>query len=186
MNNDVITRRIKKLLMIVACAIVLAIVSRYCFMLSAVDGMSMYPTLRDKELLVVNKAVYKASEPERFDIVIFATPLSDTGYYVKRVIGLPGETVQIDANGIIYINGEELDEQYGYGDIEDSGRASEPVVVGKDEYFVMGDNRNHSEDSRFALVGNIKKDKILGRVKVRIRPLDKFGYIDLYMERHGK
>ena len=76
-----------------------------------------------------------------------------------------------------------FEEDYGYEQILDPGRARLGVTLGENEYFVMGDNRNHSEDSRFMLVGNISKDKILGKVIMRLWPLEKYGYIDLYMER---
>ena len=131
----------------------------------------------------MDKLVYKRQEPQRFDIIIFEAPVSNTGYFIKRVIGLPGETIQIDYEGKIYINGEELEESYGYETIMDPGRAIVPVEIGENEYFVMGDNRNHSEDSRFEAVGNVKKDIILGKVTVRTFPISKYGYIDTYMER---
>ncbi len=152
-------------------------------MRSVVDGMSMYPTLEDREHVLVDKAIYKRSEPQRFDIIIFEAPYSNTGYYIKRIIGLPGETVKVDYEGNIYIDGELLEEHYGAETIQDPGRAVVPVQVGENEYFVMGDNRNHSEDSRFEAVGNVSKDIILGKVTVRTFPLEKYGYIDLYRER---
>ena len=97
-------------------------------------------------------------------------------YYIKRIIGLPGETVQI-VDGYIYINGKQLDEHYGNEIIEEAGMAAEPVTLGEDEYFVMGDNRNNSQDSRVSDVGAIHRDELMGRAWIRIWPLDQFGVI---------
>ncbi|MDE5864704.1 MAG: signal peptidase I, partial [Lachnospiraceae bacterium] len=122
-----------------------------------VDGDSMYDTLSDRDNLIVSKISYLLGEPERFDIVIF--PVDDEGtYYIKRIIGLPGETIRIDEDGVIYINEKPLQEDYGYETIELNriGRAREGVTLGDDEYFVMGDNRNNSTDSRTEEVGNIE------------------------------
>ena len=96
---------------------------------------------------------------------------------IKRIIGLPGETVQIDENGNIYINGELLEENYGAETIQNPGRAANPITLGDDEYFVMGDNRNNSKDSRSEEVGNVKRSQIIGRAWLRIWPLNKFGLL---------
>ena len=90
---------------------------------------------------------------------------------------LPGETVQIDENGNIYINGELLEENYGAETIQNPGRAANPITLGDDEYFVMGDNRNNSKDSRSEEVGNVKRSQIIGRAWLRIWPLNKFGLL---------
>ena len=96
---------------------------------------------------------------------------------MKRIIGLPGETVQIDLEGNIYINGEILEEDYGLEPILFPGLAAEPITLGEDEYFVLGDNRNNSSDSRDASVGNIHRDDIVGKAWVRIWPLNKIGVL---------
>ena len=98
-----------------------------------------------------------------------------TGGHV--ILGLPGETVQIDENGKIYINGEVLEENYGAETIRSAGRASKPITLGEDEYFVMGDNRNNSKDSRSEDVGNVSRSQIIGRAWVRIWPLSKIGVL---------
>ena len=174
---------IKILLIAVALFLFVFFIAKLYLMRTIVDGSSMYPTLENGEHVLVEKHAYANKEPERFDIVVFATPISTTGNFVKRIVGLPGETVQIDNYGNIYINGELIEENYGAEKLTDPGRARKGVTLGEDEYFVMGDNRNHSEDSRFMLVGNIKKDRFLGKVTLRIWPIDKYGYIDLYMDR---
>lgn len=149
----------------------------YVVQRTEVDGGSMESTLYDKDNLLVDKISYKLTNPKRFDIIVFPFNEEDNIYYIKRIIGMPGETVQIDEEGRIYIDGEILEESYGREVIkrEYIGRAAEPVKLGEDEYFVMGDNRNRSTDSRMEIVGNVHKDDIVGKAWVRIWPLSRFG-----------
>ncbi len=142
-----------------------------------VSGSSMEPTLQDGDSLLVDKLSYRFKEPKRFDIVIFPYKYGDNQYFIKRVIGLPGETVRVDFDGNIYINEEKLDESYGAEVILDPGRAETAVTLGEGEFFVMGDNRNHSMDSRDISVGNVQKKDILGKAFVRIYPFSSFGGI---------
>ena len=139
-------------------------------------GTSMQPTLMDRDQLIVEKVSYYFNDPQRYDIIVFPYPEEPSKHYIKRIIGLPGETVQI-IDGYVYINGELLDEHYGNAVMDYAGVAEEPVVLGDDEYFVLGDNRNNSEDSRYAAVGNIKRSEISGRAWVRIWPLSSFGVL---------
>lgn len=139
-----------------------------------VDGSSMETTLTDGDNLLVDKISYRFKDPERFDIIVFPFKYQENTYYIKRIIGMPGEVVQIDYEGNIYINGEILQESYGREIIspEHIGIALNPITLGEDEYFVMGDNRNNSSDSRTEIVGNIKRDDIVGKAWVRIWPFD--------------
>ena len=144
-----------------------------------VEGASMENTLHNGDNLIVDKLSYRFHDPERFDIIVFPFQFQDNTYYIKRIIGLPGETVQIMDDGSIYINGEKLEENYGMEVIkpETIGRASEPIELGDDEYFVMGDNRNNSSDSRTDMVGNIKRENIIGKAWLRIWPVSDFGIL---------
>lgn len=144
-----------------------------------VKGASMESTLQNGDQLITDKITYRFRDPQRFDIIVFPFQYEKDTYYIKRIIGLPGETVQIGEDGTIYIDGEVLEESYGREVIspENIGRAAEPITLGEDEYFVMGDNRNNSMDSRTAIVGNIHREDIIGRAWVRIWPLDKFGVL---------
>ena len=142
-----------------------------------VSGSSMEPKLSNNDNLIVDKITYRFKDPERYDIIVFPFEYEDNTYYIKRIIGLPGETVYIDNEGTIYINDTALDETYGREVIKEPGRAYEPITLGEDEYFVMGDNRNNSTDSRDPSVGNIKKDRIIGRAWLRIWPFNRFGFI---------
>ncbi len=141
-----------------------------------VSGESMETTLSDGDHLIVDKITYRFRDPKRYDIVVFPYRYEENTYYIKRIIGLPGETVQI-VDGYVYINGVQLDEHYGNALIKDPGQAAQPITLGEDEYFVMGDNRNNSQDSRSANVGVVHRDELLGRAWIRIWPLDKFGVI---------
>ena len=149
---------------------------------TVVEQTSMETTLQSGDSLLVDKISYRFSDPKRFEIVIFPYKLAEKKtFYIKRVIGLPGETVRIDYDGNIYINGEILEEDYGREVIQPnsvwSAKMNEGVTLADDEYFVMGDNRNNSVDSRFDNVGPIKRDDIIGRAILRIWPLNKFGKI---------
>ena len=142
---------------------------------TVVDGSSMEPTLSDGDQLIVDKVSYYFREPERFDIIVFPYQYEEDTYFIKRIIGLPGETVRIDEKGTIYIDGEELVESYGREVIKNAGLAATEQTLGDDEYFVLGDNRNNSTDSRSEEVGLIHRADIVGRAWVRIYPFDKIG-----------
>ncbi len=141
-----------------------------------VSGDSMKNTLHHGDQLIVDKITYRFKEPVRYDIIVFPYQYEEDTFYIKRIIGLPGETVQI-VNGEIYINGEILRETYGREVIRDPGMAAEPVQLGEDEYFVLGDNRNASSDSREPSVGVIHRNDIVGRAWIRIWPLNKAGIL---------
>ena len=130
---------------------------------TVVDGHSMNDTLQDQDNLIVDKLSYRFTDIDRFDIVVFRYHGDPKTYFIKRVIGLPGETVQITGDDI-YINGELLKEDYGKEPMESPGRASETITLGEDEYFVLGDNRNHSADSRSEKYGMISENRIVGKV----------------------
>lgn len=153
------------------------LVVRYVGQRTVVMGHSMEPTLSDQDNLLVDKLSYRLHDPKRFDVVVFPYQYADKTYFIKRIIGLPGETVRIDDTGNIYINDELLIEAYGKEVIEDPGLARDGITLGADEYFVLGDNRNDSSDSRFVSVGNIKGSQIIGKAFLRIYPFSSFGRI---------
>lgn len=161
-----------------------AVVLLLCFLLityvgqrTRVIGDSMQATLQDGDNLIVDKISYRFHDPARFDIIVFPYEYEEDTFYIKRIIGLPGETVWINTSGDIYINGALLQENYGLERISYAGLAAVPIKLGEDEYFVLGDNRNNSRDSRFDVVGTIQRDKIVGRAWVRIYPFDKISVI---------
>lgn len=163
-------------ILIVICATYLIVT--YVGQRTKVSGASMEATLHNGDNLIVDKISYRFRDPKRYEIIVFPYRYAEDTYYIKRIIGLLGETVQI-IDGYVYINGEQLDESYGLEVIEDDkyGLAAEPIELGKDEYFVLGDNRNHSSDSREPNVGVLHRDELIGRAWVRIWPLDSIGVI---------
>lgn len=144
---------------------------------SGVTGYSMEPALTNGDAVLVDKLRYHFTLPKRFDIVVFS-PKSDMGhYYMKRVIGLPGERVQI-IDGMVYINGEKLKEPMETEKMLNAGLAQEEILLGEDEYFLLGDNRNNSEDSRFQTVGNVKFTNIVGKAWLKVTTLNDVGLIE--------
>ncbi len=137
----------------------------------------MQTTLYDGDQVLVDKLTYRFREPQRFDLIAFPYRYEDDTFYVKRIIGLPGEKIRIDTQGTIFINDVALDEDYGTETISRPGYASTPRILGEDEYFVLGDNRNDSVDSRFAAVGYVRRQEIIGRVFFRIYPFSSMGKI---------
>lgn len=171
--KEVLSTSVYLLIVLLAAYLIITYVGQR----TQVSGSSMETTLSDGDNLIVDKISYRFHEPERFDIIVFPFQYAQNTYYIKRIIGLPGETVRIDEEGNIYINDELLEESYGREVIAYAGRAAEEIQLADDEYFVLGDNRNNSSDSRDPSVGNIKRDDIIGRAWVRIWPFSKFGIL---------
>ena len=158
---------------VVAVAMAWFLVHSFCMQVQ-VSGASMEPLLSADEVVLVNRLTYDVGKPERFDVVVFER--EDKKKNVKRVIGLPGETVQIKG-GFVFIDGELLPAEDGLEQVSLAGRADTPIKLEKDEYFLLGDNRDSSEDSRFPNIGNVKKQQIQGKVWFRILPLLKLDFI---------
>ncbi|MCI8294111.1 MAG: signal peptidase I [Hespellia sp.] len=142
-----------------------------------VSGSSMETTLSDGDQLIVDKISFRFREPRRYEIIVFPYQHEEDTYYIKRIIGLPGDTLWI-ADGVVYVDGEPLeDETYGNEPMLNPGIAQEAITLGEDEYFVLGDNRNHSSDSRETSVGVLNRQDLIGRAWIRIWPLSEFGVI---------
>lgn len=141
-------------------------------------GDSMSPVLRNGDVVLVNRIVYNATTPKRGDVIVFKPKGNENDhYYIKRIVGLPGETIEIIENRV-YIDGERLEEDYETTNIDDVGVVDEKLKLAGDEYFVLGDNREQSEDSRDADVGNVKREYIYGKAWFVITPGDEFGVVN--------
>lgn len=157
---------------------VLVLSPKYLMEKFLVDGTSMENSFHDGEQVLIEKVSRYFNGPDRFDVVVFTKNHGTyTKTYIKRVIGLPGETVQIVENRIL-INGTELEENFGKDPIESAGIASEPILLGAGEYFVLGDNRRVSVDSRDKMVSKVKLDELDGVVFLRVAPFSAFGRIE--------
>ena len=143
----------------------------------SVIGDSMNPVLHNKDVTLVNRIIYNATTPKRGDIIAFKPKGNENAhYYIKRIVGLPGEKVEIVENRI-YIDGKKLEEDYKTTKIDDIGIVNEEIQLGTDEYFVLGDNRENSEDSRNADVGNVKRSYIYGKIWLTLSPKEHFGLV---------
>lgn len=194
LSKRILSGGMELMLYVVIALVCIFVIPKYVVQRTEVSGPSMESTLHDKDSILVEKLSYRFGEPKRFDVVIFYHFFDDEfaeagekivhdkkdedsyDFYVKRIIGLPGETVQI-VGETIYINGEPLEENYGKDPITYEGVAEEPIKLGKDEYFVLGDNREVSQDSRYEEVGNVKKELIVGKAWLRVYPFNKIGFL---------
>jgi signal peptidase I len=161
---------------VVVLAVILYIGISFAVQAVHVEGLSMFATLEDNDYLIANKIDYRLHAPQRGDIIILRPPTNNSTDFIKRIIALPGERLLI-RDGAVYINGHKLDEPYLPEEwtIDNTWNGGAEAVIPPNEYFVMGDNRNRSQDSRF--FGPISRDRIDGKAWFRIWPLDKFGNI---------
>lgn len=187
LKKRIISALLEISLYVVIAVVCIFVVPKYVVQRTEVSGPSMENTLHNKDNILVEKLSYRFGDPKRFDIIVFyhfddpeirdKEDASCYDFYVKRIIGLPGETVQI-VDDTIYINGEPLEEHYGKDPITESGIADEPFTLDEDEYFVLGDNRKVSQDSRYEAVGNIAREDIVGKAWFRMYPFSKFGFLN--------
>ena len=144
---------------------------------TSVVGQSMSKTLNGGDQILVNRFDYKVTDPKTNDIIVFLPNGNEKShYYVKRVIGVPGDTVQVK-NGTVYVNGKAFDEETDVASIEDAGLAADEITLGPDEYFVLGDNRKNSEDSRSADIGKVKRSYIYGKAWFVASPKKDWGFV---------
>lgn len=162
----------------IVIVLAIAFVFVYFFgMRTSVVGQSMAETLDNGDQILVNRFIYKIVGPKANDVVVFLPNGNEKShYYVKRVVGVPGDTVQIK-DGTVYINGTAFEEKVDTAAMEDAGLAGDSITLGDDEYFVLGDNRNNSEDSRYANIGNVKREYMVGKAWFVLTTGDRFGFI---------
>ena len=177
--NIPLLREIAIWILEIAIAVALAGVCVYFVgVRTTVVGQSMNPTLEGGQQILVNRFCYKLTDPDPNDVIVFLPNGNEKShYYVKRVIAGPGDTVQIKS-GAIYVNGELFDDAVDAAAIKEAGIAEEEILVGEDEYFVLGDNRNNSEDSRYDNIGNVKKEYIVGKAWFIVSPFRDMGRVE--------
>ena len=177
LRNDRTRGNVKWVFEIIVTLVFAVLVAISAFQTVTLQESAMEPTYSVGEKFFVNRALYKISSPKRGDVIVFKTSASDSAaLHIRRVIGLPGETVQVK-DGKIYINGKAYEENGAYQDMTDGGLANSAITLESGEYFVLGDNRNNSEDSRFSDIGNISKKYIVGKVWFTVSPKNKIGFI---------
>ena len=161
----------------IVMSIILALLVVYCIgMKTSIIGSSMEPSLYNGQEIFLNRLVYKITSPKAGDVVVFLPNGNEKShYYVKRVVAVPGDELYVK-NGILYVNNEVQDE-YINDKIAEAGLAENKIELGDDEYFCLGDNRPVSQDSRYEEVGPVKRSIIVGKVWIRIWPLNKFGKV---------
>jgi len=162
----------------VIIAVALAFLFVYYFgMRTRIIGNSMQPLFDDGEQILTDKFVYIFGDPKPNDIIVFLpNGNAKSHYYVKRVVGVPGDRIRIK-DGILYVNGERFEEKVDVSTMEYAGLAENEIELDKDEFFVLGDNRNSSEDSRYANIGLVRKEYIVGKCWFRVFPLKKIKFI---------
>ena len=155
-----------------------ALVGIAMFQSVTMQESSMEPTISVGDRYFMNRVIYRVSSPKRGDVIVFRTNASDdAAVHIRRVIGLPGETVQI-VDGQILINGETYKEGRDFPVISNPGMASSPVTLESGEYFVLGDNRNNSEDSRYGSIGKVNKKYITGKLWFKLFPVKSIGFFE--------
>ena len=176
-ENDVKMRARVRMIFEIAATLALAALVAVCFFQSVImQESSMEPTISVGARFFINMISYRIGDPQRGDIVVFKTNGSDeAALHIRRIIGLPGETVQI-VNGRVLVDGATLKEAGDFPTIVNPGAAETPVTLETNQYFVLGDNRNNSEDSRFGDIGIIKKEYLVGKLWFTIAPLKKLGF----------
>lgn len=160
----------------VAVILVMLLFSHYIVQLTVVAGHSMEPTLADGDLIILDKISSRLVNYQRDDIIVFPVPADQDKNYIKRIVGLPGDKIDI-IDQCLYVNDQKLSGKNNQT-IYSKGDMPFPLTVPKDLFFVLGDNRGNSKDSRLTEIGLIKESEILGKTWIRLFPISKFGRIE--------
>lgn len=177
LENEKVRNVLGWVFQIVVTLVFAALVAVMMFQSVTMQESSMEPTLSVGDKFFMNRVIYRITSPERGDIIVFKTNASDeAALHIRRVIGLPGETIQI-ADGCILINGETYKEGKDFPMISNPGLAESQITLESGEYFVLGDNRNNSEDSRYGDIGLVNKKYIVGKLWFTCSPIKKIGFL---------
>ena len=181
--NSKVKTLLKFLCFVVVVGSIVWLFNLFLYAPTVINGDSMRPSLSDGDIIIIDKITYRMEEIERYDIVAFKYKYDYSQMYIKRVIGMPGETIYMKDNKIFILNEntgeyEQLKEYYGLYKGENKYPDCEPMTLGEDEYFVLGDNRNDSEDSRSSVIGAVKRNLIIGKAFFRILPFNGIGSLE--------
>ncbi len=177
LENDKVRNTIRWAFEIVVALLFGALTAVLMFQSVTMQESSMEPTISVGDRFYMNRVVYRVLDPERGDIIVFKNNGSDSAaLHIRRIVGLPGETVQI-VDGRVLINGATLKETGNYPSMISAGQAERPLTLGSGEYFVLGDNRNNSEDSRYGDIGLVNKRYIVGKLWFKLFPTEDLGLI---------
>lgn len=177
LENDKVRYVLRLLFEIAVTLAFAALVAIVMFQSVTMQESAMEPTISVGDKFFMNRAAYQLSDPKRGDIIVFKTNASDdAALHIRRIIGLPGETIQI-SGGQILIDGQTYREGKDFPAISNPGTAQNPITLESNEYFVLGDNRNNSEDSRYGDIGLVKKRYIVGELWFTVSPMKKFGFM---------
>ncbi len=181
--SDKVKNALKFILFVTVIAVFVWLFNMFLYAPMFINGDSMKPALSDGDIVIIDKISYKSDEIHRYDLIAFKYQYDNSQMYIKRVIGMPGETIYIDDNKIFILNDEngeyeQLKEYYGYYKGENKFPDCEPITLKDDEYFVLGDNRNDSEDSRSSGIGAVKKELIVGKACFRLFPFNAIGSLE--------
>ncbi|MDR0272153.1 MAG: signal peptidase I [Clostridiales bacterium] len=172
-----ILRSAAEWLVTIGLAVLLFFAVRGLIRTAKVDGSSMAPTLEHGDMVVLNRIAYFVSSPRVGDIVAFPYAQNPSEYFIKRVIALPGDMVDFHS-GYFYVNGVQLEDEFSAEPTISMGNIQFPIIVEDGHFFVLGDNRIGSQDSRFSQVGTIPEKEMVGRASLRIWPLDRLGRVE--------
>lgn len=177
-ESKLLNNIIEWILSIALAVLVFFVVRTFVFRVAQVTGNSMEPTLSHGDMVLLNRFNYIFSSPRVGDIIAFPPYAHDPGrFYIKRIVALPGDVVDL-RNNAFFINGAILDDEFSYEEIRHVGDVLFPIQVEDGQFFVLGDNRNGSLDSRFVSVGTVPADVMVGRVSLRIWPRGRIGTVD--------
>ena len=175
-KNDILRNIVEWIFSIAIALAIFLLIDNFVMKSAMVYGGSMEPTYAHNDRVIINRLVYLFSEPQIDDVIAFPYSLDPANNYIKRIVGLPNDTIDI-VGGFIYRNGERLDDDFSQEPVF-AGTVAFPMIIEENHFFVLGDNRQISEDSRFTGVGNVYRGDIIGRVSFRWWPLNRFGIVD--------
>ena len=176
-TNEKIANIAEWVLAIVAAVVISLFIRQFIFTTAIVSGPSMAPTLHHGDRVIINRIAMRLSSPSFGDIVAFPYPANPEDKHIKRVVGVPGDYIEV-LNSLLFINGELLYDDFSLDGVFPTGDMHFPFTVGEGEYFMLGDNRSNSKDSRFASVGLIQEDSIIGKAWLRFMPFRALGIVD--------